>query len=125
MTSEVVVLTAKLLVAAIFLANAFGIIDQRRAVHELQSAGVPARMAPIGILMGRVTQVVGCGLLFWPQTEALGAVVLAGFLIPATLVAHPFWKSPREERSPQLANFLKNVCMTGGLLVFASRGLHG
>lgn len=125
MAPELVVLAAKVLVAAIFLANAFGIIDQRRAVRELQAAGVPAQIAPLAIVLGRATQVVGCGLLFLPQTEALGAVVLAGFLIPATLVAHPFWKSPREERSPQLANFLKNVCMTGGLLVFASRGLHG
>ncbi|GIF71117.1 DoxX family protein [Asanoa siamensis] len=49
------------------------------------------------------------------------ALVLAGTLVPTTLVAHPFWtvKDPVERRH-QETHFLKNVGLLGGLLMAAA-----
>lgn len=43
------------------------------------------------------------------------ATVLAGSLVPTTLVGHPFWKA--EARAAQKIQFTKNLAMLGGLLL--------
>ena len=47
-------------------------------------------------------------------------LLLAGFLAPATVVAHSFWSASREAWTPQFINFLKNLAIIGGLLSLAS-----
>jgi uncharacterized membrane protein YphA (DoxX/SURF4 family) len=43
------------------------------------------------------------------------------FMVPATLVAHPFWLySGTPLLQPQLVNFCKNLAIVGGLLFVAS-----
>jgi len=43
------------------------------------------------------------------------------FLIPATFVAHDFWRiTGTAAFTPQLFNFLKNTAMAGGLLFIAA-----
>src|SRR5712692_7906416 len=74
-----------------------------------------------GEWIGRVTlaliflcNAVGVALVIgWH--ERLAALFLALFLIPATLAAHDFWAYHGPELQGQLANFLKNVAMFGGL----------
>jgi uncharacterized membrane protein YphA (DoxX/SURF4 family) len=47
----------------------------------------------------------------------LSAAVLAGLLVPTTLAGHPYWKeSDPGSRLQQRTQFLKNVCMLGGLV---------
>jgi putative oxidoreductase len=48
------------------------------------------------------------------------AVALIIFLIPATLIAHSFRLAPTQLSQIQLLNFLKNLCITGGLLFAAA-----
>lgn len=111
---------ARVLMAAIFLVNGFGIIDQSLATHEMIARGVPANLAPALILAGRAVQIfAGLGLAFG-QYRRICAVALILFLIPATLIAHSFWLSPSQLFSIQLVNFLKNLSMIGGLLLIAS-----
>ncbi|HYR87466.1 MAG TPA: hypothetical protein VE422_25505 [Terriglobia bacterium] len=54
--------------------NAFGIVSQERAAQELAAAGIPQQLVPSFILAERITQAI------------------AGFLIPATVTAHAFWR---------------------------------
>lgn len=111
-----------LLLSLIFLANAFGIVDQTRAVHELATAGLPsglARRAGTLVGVGRLLQLAAVPALFFSETRLLAALALSGFLALATLAAHPFWRATPAERGPQLANFLKNAALIGGLLVAA------
>lgn len=52
----------------------------------------------------------------------LAAAALVGCLVPTTYAGHPFWKEEDpQKRNAQLINFLKNVSMTGGLLLVALR----
>jgi putative oxidoreductase len=107
--------------ALIFLCNALGVVDQTRAANELAAHGAPAALVPTLIMAGRALQlVVGIALVIgWH--ERLAALLLALFLIPATLAAHDFWAYHGPELQGQLANFLNNVAMFGGLIFVTFR----
>lgn len=107
------------LLGLIFLANALGILDQTVAVRELAATGVTQRTARWMVALGRLVQLGATPCLFVPATRPVAAVLLAGFLVGATLTAHAFWNAERGDRDRQLANFLKNVAIIGGLLVVA------
>lgn len=107
------------LLALIFLANAFGVPDQSVAVRELAATGVPEPAARMIVGLGRLVQLVAAPCLFFHETRPVAALVLAVFLIGATHVAHAFWRAAPTDRDHQLAQFLKNVSMIGGLLLAA------
>lgn len=119
---QIAVFAGRLLLALIFFLNAFGIVSQERSTHELILAGVPQGLAPWFIRAGQVTQAVAGVLLLAPNalTVVAGALVLAGFLVPATLIAHNFWMAPADLYTAQLVNFLKNLAAIGSLLVVAA-----
>jgi len=91
------------------------------ALHEMVAHGVPVNVAHWMILGGQVLQVIASiGLIFgiYPRLAALALIL---FLIPATLMAHAFWKVMGTPLySIQVINFCKNVCMAGGLLLVAT-----
>ena len=71
---------------------------------------------PSGVWLGAGALSVALGI--WPD---LGALLLAGFPIPAALWIHPFWKieDPNQKQQQQM-NFLRNVTYVGaGLALFA------
>jgi len=107
--------------ALIFLFNALGIVDQTRPAHELAAHGTPAALVPTLIMAGRALQLVAGIALVIGWHERIAALLLALFLIPATLTAHDFWASPGPEFQGQLVNFLKNLAMFGGLCFVAFR----
>jgi len=50
----------------------------------------------------------------------LMASVLAGLLVPTTLAGHPYWNETDDgARGQQRTQFLKNICMLGGLVEIA------
>jgi uncharacterized membrane protein YphA (DoxX/SURF4 family) len=52
---------------------------------------------------------------WWPRAAA---AMLAGSLVPTTLVGHPFWReTTRSGRAAQQVQFLKNLGLLGGLLL--------
>jgi putative oxidoreductase len=107
--------------ALIFLFNALGIVDQTRPAHELAAHGAPAALVPTLIMAGRALQLVAGIALVIGWHERIAALLLALFLIPATLTAHDFWASPGPEFQGQFVNFLKNLAMFGGLCFVAFR----
>src|SRR6266852_8513301 len=70
---------------------------------------------PTLIMAGRALQLVAGIALVIGWHERLAALLLALFLIPATLTAHDFWAYDGPELQGQLVNFLKNVAIFGGL----------
>jgi putative oxidoreductase len=44
------------------------------------------------------------------------------YLIPTTLLFHNFWALQGIERQDNMAHFLKNLAIMGGLLVLAANG---
>jgi uncharacterized membrane protein YphA (DoxX/SURF4 family) len=67
-----------------------------------------------------ITQVTGGLALATGKGRRLGALLLAGSLVPSTIAKHPFWTvQDPEERAQDRSHFLKNVSLLGGVLLAA------
>jgi uncharacterized membrane protein YphA (DoxX/SURF4 family) len=67
-----------------------------------------------------IAQVTGGLALATGKGRRLGALLLAGSLIPSTIAKHPFWKvQDPDERAQDRNHFLKNVSLLGGVLLAA------
>ena len=65
-------------------------------------------------------QIVGGLALASGKGRRLGALMLAGSLVPSTLAKHPFWtRTDPEERALDRSQFLKNVSLLGSVLLAA------
>jgi putative oxidoreductase len=114
---------ARVLVATMFMLNGLNIIGQTLAAHELAAYGAPAGLIPSLIIAARTLQLIAATCLILGVYPRVSALALLLFLIPATLMAHPFWKAIGTSLyQVQLINFFKNMCMAGGLIfIIATR----
>jgi putative oxidoreductase len=110
-------IAARILVSTIFLLNGLNVIGQALAAHEMAMHGVPVSFIPTLIMGARALQLIAGTALVLGIYPRVSAIALLLFLIPATLMAHAFWQVVGTSLYPvQLINFLKNVCMAGGLV---------
>ena len=72
-------------------------------------------VATVFELFGALCVLLGLGV-------RLGAILLALFLIPATLVYHWFWDLLPPSRDLQMILFLKNLSILGGLFLLIGMG---
>jgi uncharacterized membrane protein YphA (DoxX/SURF4 family) len=85
-----------------------------------QVAGYVPENAVTLVRLNGIAQVVGGGALATGKGRRLGALLLAGSLIPSTIAKHPFWKvQDPEERTQDRNHFLKNMSLLGGVLLAA------
>ena len=114
-------IAARVLMSIIFLLNGLNLVSQSLAAHEMAVHGVPITLIPAMMFAAQALQLVASiGLIFgiYPRVSALALLL---FLIPATLMAHAFWQvAGTPMYTVQLINFLKNLCMAGGLVFVAS-----
>lgn len=91
--------------------------------------GTAAYMASKGLPMTEVLLVLtiiielGGGLLIlvgWQARWAATAIFL--FIIPVTLVFHPFWSFEGQEAMTQYHKFMKNLAIMGGMLYVMIHG---
>ncbi|WP_328992080.1 DoxX family protein [Kribbella sp. NBC_01245] len=72
------------------------------------------------VRLNGAAQVIGGVALASGSGRRLGALVLAGSLVPTTLAGHSFWQeSEPTVRQAQQVQFLKNLGLLGGLLLAA------
>ncbi|WP_263350367.1 DoxX family protein [Acidicapsa acidisoli] len=118
-------IAARVLMSIIFLLNGLNVVSQSLAAHEMAAHGVPVSLVPMMLLGAQALQLVASiGLIFglYPRLSALALLL---FLIPATLMAHAFWQAVGTPLyTIQLINFLKNVCMAGGLIFVAATNIQ-
>lgn len=63
-------------------------------------------------------EIVGALLILIGFKVRMGAFLLLLFMIPVTLIMHPFWFSVGSEMHRELSIFLKNLSLIGALLYF-------
>ena len=111
-------LIARLCLAIVFLySGADKLWHWRSSIEEVKSDGLPWPAFFAGATI--FTQLVGgclvaIGLLAW-----LGALLLAGFTVAATLLGHRFWLRRGAEFRHELTTSLEHVAIVGGLLLLA------
>jgi len=114
-------LTARVLIAVVFLLNGSGIIDQSLPARELVERGIPASLVPIMMLSGRALELIAGFTLALGILPRLSSIALFVFLVSATFVSHSFWLAAGTPAfQVQLINFCKNTAILGGLLFIAA-----
>jgi putative oxidoreductase len=95
------------------------VTDRLTPLLEKYAPQVPTETRTL-VRINAAVHVVGGAMLATGTLSRVAAAALAGSMVPTTLAGHPFWDSndPDEKRSQRL-QFLKNVGMTGGLLLAA------
>ncbi len=106
----------RLFLACIFVSSgADTFLNPDGRASKVAAAGIPSpREATI---LNGIVMIVAGSMLALDIAPKLAAVLLAGALIPTTLVGHPFWnEQDSESRMGQQIHFLKNLAILGGLL---------
>ncbi len=104
---------ARLCLASPFIGSGFGkLLDFSGAVTEAGALG----LRPAALVAGAVilVQLGGSALFLTRRWCWLGAGLLAGFTVAATLIAHPFWRFEGHDRVRQVATFLEHLAIVGG-----------
>jgi len=81
----------------------------------IASAGLPSPGLLLTLTMG--IEIVGGLMLMSGWNARWGAVTLALFLVPTTLIFHGFWRADIADSWNQLNHILKNIGILGGLLI--------
>ncbi|MDX6264829.1 MAG: hypothetical protein QOH84_6517 [Kribbellaceae bacterium] len=72
------------------------------------------------VRLNGAAQVIGGLALATGKGRRLGAIVLAGSLVPTTLAGHSFWQeTDKTAKAAQKIQFMKNLGIMGGLLLAA------
>ena len=111
-------LIARLCLAAVFLYSGVDKLTHWRAsIEEVKSDGLPWPTAFAGATV--FTQLVGGCLVATGFLAWLGALLLAGFTIAATVIGHRFWLRRGAEFQHELTTSLEHVAIVGGLLLLS------
>jgi len=111
----------RVLLALIFVISGYNkLVGFDGTVGYIASKGLPlpqlAAAAAIAIeLVGGVLLVIG-----WQTRWAATAIFL--FMIPTTLIFHAFWAAPAANLQMETIQFMKNLCIMGGMLYVMSFG---
>jgi putative oxidoreductase len=118
---DVLLLLARVALGAIFVQSGFGkLTDLAGFAAGLEGMGVP--MPFVAGVIGACIEFLGGLALVLGAWTRLAAILVAGFTVVATLLAHRFWAVPPEEQMMQSIQFMKNLAIVGGLLAVVAAG---
>ena len=111
-------LIARLCLAAVFLYSGVDKLTHWRAsIEEVKGDGLP--WPPAFAAATVFTQLLGGFLVATGFFAWLGALLLAGFTVAATLLGHRFWLRRGAEFQHELTTSLEHVAIVGGLLLLS------
>lgn len=112
-------LVGRILIAIIFIKAGFGKIGGwEGTAGYMASKGMP--LVPLLLALTILIELGGGLLLAVGYKARWVALAIFLFLIPVTVIFHPFWGIDAAQVQNQMNHFLKNVAIMGGMLmVFA------
>ena len=111
----------RVLLALIFFNSGIGkIFAFEGTTQYMASYGMP--MAALFLVGAIVVEALGGLSLIVGFKARWGALALISFTIVATVIFHQFWALEGMERRMQMIMFMKNVSITGGLLLVVAYG---
>ena len=114
-------LVGRILLSAIFFVSGFAkLTDVSGTAGYMTSMGIPDAET-LAVIAG-IAEIVGAISIASGFLARIGGIGLVLFLIPTTLIFHAFWNYEGMERVAQMANFLKNCGLAGGLLLVVANG---
>jgi putative oxidoreductase len=92
-----------------------------QTVAYAEASGVP--LASVAVPLSGILAIAGAASILVGYRARLGALALVAFLIPVTLMMHPFWAAPDAMSAMmQQTQFLKNAALAGAALLIAYFG---
>jgi len=114
-TASAIFLVGRILFVALFVVSAQGHIANHARYVATARGKIPVPYVagwPVGVWL--VLAILATVLSIWPD---VGALMLAAFLIPTSLLFHPFWTfSDAAQRRTQRGSFFRNVSLLGATL---------
>jgi putative oxidoreductase len=116
-----VVVVARLLLALIFILAGFNkFAGLEGTAGYIASKGLPLpSLLAFGTALLEVVAGLALAVGYFARPAALA---LALFTLLATVLFHPFWAVPADQAMVQQLMFMKNLAITGGLLLVFSFG---
>ena len=112
---------ARLLLALLFvLAGAFKFADLAGTAGFIASKGLP--LPQFLAFATAALEVVGGLAIVIGFHARWAALALALFTLVASFIFHDFWGAPAEQQMVQQLMFMKNMAVTGGLLLMVALG---
>jgi putative oxidoreductase len=109
---------ARLLLAFIFILSGFSKITNFAGTENyMASKGMVG--IPFFLVLAIIIEVVGGLSIVFGYRGKIFGFIMALYLVPVTLIFHNFWAQAGMEYQSQMVNFLKNLCIMGGLLQYA------
>lgn len=107
----------RLLLSGMFLVGGWDAATApERKVPRVADSEFPIPSPEQATRVNGITMVVGGAALALGIRPRLAALVLAGSLVPTTVVGHPFWRAEGGDAVAQRIQFVKNLGLLGGLL---------
>jgi putative oxidoreductase len=114
-------LAGRILLAAIFLISGIAkVTDPSGTIAHMTAHGVP--YPEILVWVAGFAEIAGGLSLALGLLARVGAIGLMIFLVPTTLLFHDFWNLTGQEQIAQMANFMKNLAIAGGLAMIVAYG---
>jgi putative oxidoreductase len=119
--TDTAALVGRILLALMFVVAGVGKIGGfDGTVGYIASKGLPL---PVVLAAGTVALEIVAGVaLIVGYRARWAALALAAFTLLATVIFHAYWAVPAEQQMVQRLMFLKNIAVTGGLLVVFAFG---
>jgi|SRR5574339_1099423 putative oxidoreductase len=114
-------LVGRVLLALLFLVSGYDKIGGfAGTAGYIASKGLPMSQVLAGATLA--FEVLGALLLVIGFKARWVAAALAAFTLLATFIFHPYWSMPEAQQVMQKIMFLKNLAVTGGLLMVTAFG---
>ena len=121
-TRDRVVLAARILMAILFLLSG---ISKVKGFEQTVAYIACLPLPTVGAVAAAVVELGGAMALIVGLHTRIVALVMAIFTVGAALFFHNFWALPASEVVANQVSFLKNISITGGLLMFVVFGGAG
>jgi len=116
-----VALIARILLSAIFLVSGFAkIADPSGTMGHMEKAGISH--AETLLYIAAFAELLGGLSLLLGALTRLGAAGLFVYMIVITVIMHKFWGMPADAAKMQFVQFMKNLCIMGGLAMVVAFG---
>jgi putative oxidoreductase len=115
-------LLGRMFIAFIFLYDAYDSIFYFKETKQKMTAYGLNWNQDLLLYGGICLLVLGGTLVLIGYRSSFGALLLILYWAPVTFIVHSFWNDPIEVRRLQAILFMKNIAITGGLLMILVNG---
>jgi len=117
-TLKVTLEIGRILLGLIFLlSGAAKLLTFNATAAFMAAKGIP--ISNVVLIVAALTELVGGLSILFGYHGAFFGPLLTVYLIPVTLIFHTFWAATGPDQQIQMANFLKNLAIMGGLIQYA------